>query len=183
VGRSVSEPTFFAKSRLARYVDEVNRLSGNRPAVAAFLDPPSNDLSSDHLSVNSLEVESVKKIAAYHRWKWQSDRGHVALCLHQVVEYTDAGRKCGINIIYDKHSSKWRFLSTTGSKMEEAYKHRPVMAYNNPFGSPSHCGVEFKRVLKEHTAAQFARRLSGKRFHLVDPDPGKKIPASSKRRR
>jgi hypothetical protein len=179
----VKEPTFSAKSQLARYIDEVNRLSGNRPAVAAFLDPPSSDPSNDHLSVNSLELEPIKRIAAYHCWKWQGDRGQVALCVHQVIEYTDAGRKCGINIIYDKHSSKWQFLPASGSKTQEAYKHRPVMAYNNPFGSPSHCGVEFKRALKEHTAAQFARRLSGKRFHLVAPSPDNKLRDSSKRRR
>jgi hypothetical protein len=56
------------------------------------------------------ELEPIKRIAAYHRWKWQSDRGLVALSVHQVVEYTDAGRKCGINIIYDKPSSKWQFF-------------------------------------------------------------------------
>jgi hypothetical protein len=122
----VKVPTFAARSALVRYVDEVNRLSGNRPAVATFLpDPPSANPANDHLSVNSLEVETMKKIAGYHRWKWQGGAGKVALCVHKVHEYNEAGKKCGIPIMYDWQSSKWQFWSSAG-KQEDAYKHRPV---------------------------------------------------------
>ena len=108
----------------------------------------------------------MKEIADYHRWKWQGDRGKVALCVHQVHEYTDAGKKCGIRIDYDRETSKWRFSS--GAKVEDAYRHRPVKSHGEPpKASISHCGVEFKRALKEHTAAQFARRLTGKKYHLL----------------
>jgi hypothetical protein len=162
----VKVPTFSAKSELVRYVDEVNRLGGSRPAVAAFLpDPPSANPDSDHLSVNSLEVESLAEIGAYHRWRAQSDAGRVALCVHKVHDYIDAGKKCDVTITYDRQLSKFQFLSA--AKLQDAFKHRPVAAHNNPVGSPSHSGVEFARVLKEHRAAQFARRLSGKRFHLI----------------
>jgi hypothetical protein len=162
----VKAPTFSAKSGLVRYVDEINRLRDNRPAVATFLpDPPSSNPANDHLSVNSLEVESIKEIAAYHRWKWQGNSGKVALCIHKVHEYSDVGRKSGISITYDRKLSKWQFSSM--GKQEDAYKHRPVRAYDNPLGSPSHSGVEFTRALREHEAARFARRLSAKRFHLT----------------
>jgi hypothetical protein len=165
--RQVTPPTFSAKSKLVRYVDQINRLSGNRPAVATFLpDPPSANPANDHLSVNSLEIETMKEIAAYHRWKWQNNAGGVALCEHKVHEYSEAGKKCGIRVAYDKSSAKWMF-SAGGLKREEAYKHRPVPVHNNPLGSPSHSGVEFARALKQHKAAQFARRLSGKKFHLL----------------
>ena len=160
-------PTFAARTQLARYIDEGHRLSGNRPAVAAFLpDPPSENPINDHLSVNSLEVERIACIAAYHRWKWQNNIGRVAVCVHTVFDYSDAGRKCGVQIDYNRHLSKWQFQSA--GAMSDAYRHRPVLAHNNPLGSPSHCGVEFTRVLNEHKAGQFARRLTGKgRFHLL----------------
>jgi hypothetical protein len=166
MGRSVKEPRFSKKSRLVRYVDEVNRLSGNRPSPAAFIDEPSVD-PDDHLSVNSLELETLKQIAAYHRWRAQSDLGKVALCEHQVREYSEAGAKSGVPITYDLESSQWQFSSRSG-KLEPAYRYRPVRPYGgNADGSPSHCGVEFKRAFNEHKAAQFARRLSGKKFHMV----------------
>ena len=159
-------PRFSAKSELVRYVDEINRLRNRRPAVAAFLpDPPSADPANDHLSVNSLEVESIDEIAAYHRWKWQSNAGRVALCVHKVHDYNDAAKKSEVPVIYDPELSKWQF-SSGGSKLEDAYRHRPVPMHNNPLGSPSHSGVEFARALKGHNAGKFARRLSGRRFHL-----------------
>jgi len=165
---SKQKPSFSQKSELIRYVDEANRLSNNRPAVATFLpDPPSAEPWNDHLSVNSLEVEDLKQIAAYHRWKWQDDNGAVALCIHKVHDYTDAGRKAGVDISYDKANAIWQFLDST-QKRGEAYKHRPVKAHGSPpHGSPSHCGVEFSREIKEHEAAKFARRLCRNKFHLV----------------
>jgi hypothetical protein len=164
----VKVPTFHAKAKLARYVDQIHRLTGNRPAAATFLpDPPSDNPADDHLSVNSLEVESMKEIAAYHRWKWQNNEGQVALCVHKVHEYSDAAKKCGINVSYDKSTANWKFSAEGMRAPEQAYRHRPVRAHNNPFGSPSHSGVEFTRALKKHKAAQFARRLSGSKFHRV----------------
>jgi len=157
-------PTFSARAQLVRYVDDANRLRGNRPAVATFLpDPPSSNPDSDHLSVNSLEIESMKQIAEYHRSR-QGDNGQVALCVHKVFDYNEAGKKCGVRVFYDHEDSRWLFVGRRGAH-EEAYRHRPVKAHDNPLGSPSHCGVEFVRALNDHTAAQFARRLAKRRFH------------------
>jgi hypothetical protein len=163
----VKVPTFSAKSGLVRYVNDIHRLKNNRPAVASFLpDLPSANPADDHLSVNSLEAETIKEIAAYYRWKWQNGLGRVALCVHKVYEYSEAGKKGGVSITYSRGLSIWQFLSLAG-KQEAAYKHRPVRRHDNPFGSPSHSGVEFVRALSEHGAACFARRLSGKKFHLL----------------
>jgi hypothetical protein len=169
--RPVNAPRFSAKARLVRYVDEINRLSGNRASPAAFIDPPTGE-PGDHLSVNSLELESVQQIARYHRWRGQGGRGRVALIEHKVHEYSDAAIKAGVPIYYDRHASCWQFSMPDGAP-EAAYRHRPVKAHNSETGgsdqmeSPSHCGAEFKRALSLHAAARFARRMSGKRFHLA----------------
>jgi len=169
MARKLKSPTFAGKERLARYVSYVNRQAGNRPAVATFLpDPPSETPDKDHLSVNSLEIETLRDVGNFHRAIWQDNRGEVAICEHQVLEYNDAAKKAGIAVNYDRESSKWKFASSLTS-VEDAYRHRPVHR-DEPPGSPSHCGVEFVRALKEHKAAQFARRLTGQRFHLLFRD-------------
>lgn len=163
----MTAPKFAARAQLVRYIPEIDRLSGNRPAVAAFLPaPPSASAADDYLSVNSLEVESLKDIATYHRWR-QGNVGKAALCVHKVHDYNDAGKKSGVQISYDHPLSRWRFRGSSPA-LEDAYRYRPVLKYDNPYGSPSHCGVEFTRALRDHAAAKFARRLSAKgRFHLL----------------
>jgi len=162
---AIIEPKFGKRSELVRYIDEVHRLKDNRPSIGAFLQARSSDPDNDHLSVNSLEVESMKEIAAYHQWLWQSSQGPVALCIHKVHQYSEAGKRSGVQIAYDRQSSKWEF--STGEKQEEAYKHRPVRSVaTHPRASPSHCGVEFVRILAEHGALKFARRLCTGRFQL-----------------
>ncbi|MFZ0844635.1 MAG: hypothetical protein WAM62_02505 [Pseudolabrys sp.] len=164
--RALTSPKFSERDELVRYVSELNRLSDRRPAVAAFLpDSPTGDPKKDYLSVNSLELESLKVIADYHRAKWQQNAGKVALNAHKVSHYTDAGRKCGIQISYDRESSIWLFQG--GKKPEEAYKHHPVLG-SDRLNSISHCGVEFTRALKDQNkAAKFARRMTATRFHLL----------------
>jgi hypothetical protein len=166
----VISPKFGARSQLARYIDEDHRLSGNRAAVAAFLPDPFEKIDSpdeNHFSVNSLEIETISEITAYHRWKWQKDSGKVAICIHKVLAYNDVAKKCGVQIGYDRQTLRWMFLSKN-AKFEQAYRHRPVPRHNNPLASPSHCGVEFVRAFNEHTQVQFARRMSNKgRFHLL----------------
>ena len=160
----MKKPTFAERSELVRYIHQINRLSGNRPAVAAFLDPPSAD-PKPYLSVNSLQVESLQSIAAYHREIWQGNRGKVALSSHKVSHYSSAGRKCGIQISYDQLSSMWKFQ--VGKNVEAAYEHHPRLRSDQP-QSPSHCGVEFIRALKSPNAQdKFARQMIGMRFHLV----------------
>jgi len=165
----LTEPKFASKAKLARYISEEFRLRGNRPADAAFLpDPRSTNPENDHFSVNSLEVEKVKEIAAYHRHNWQSNAGEVALCMHNVHDYSDVGRKCSVSINFDRKTGTWSFISSAG-RSELAYRHRPVTTnVKNPLGSPSHCGVEFVRALSEYAETQFARRMSGKgRFQRI----------------
>jgi hypothetical protein len=156
-------PTFKASSELARYVSPANRFSGKRIAYAAFLpDPPSENPSNDHLSVNSLELESMSAIAAYYRSRLQYGSGPVAIAACKVFKFNEAGKKCGVAISYDKPSSRWKFGSK--SNPQDAYRHRAVET--PPPKSPSHCGVEFTRALKAHKYEQFARLMSKARFHL-----------------
>ena len=97
-------PTFSAKSKLVRYVNEINRLSGNRPAVATFLpDPPSANPANDHLSVNSLEVETMKEIAAYHRWKWQNNRGVLLSACTRFMTTATQARKAEFKLPTTNH--------------------------------------------------------------------------------
>jgi hypothetical protein len=162
----VNKPSFSERSTLVRYVSEENRLKGKRPAVATFLpDPPSDTPEKDYLSVNSLEVESITTIAIYHRQKWQSDNGKVALTVHKVFEYSNAGKKCGVNLNYNRAAAQWKFRH--GAKEEDAYKHHPVIGSHLPLNSKSHSGVEFVRAMNEYSADKFARRMVGKRFHLL----------------
>jgi hypothetical protein len=163
----VNKPTFAERKELVRYVSELNRLSGNRTATATFLpDPPSENPNKDYLSVNSLEVESLVEIGNYHRAKWQNNGGLVALCTHKVFDYTNAGKKCNVGFSFDRESSTL-FFQASATVLAEAYKHRPVLG-SDRLNSPSHCGVEFTRALKsQHAVSQFARRMGGKRFHLV----------------
>lgn len=161
----MTAPTFAARQQLARYIDEINRLSGNRPAPAAFMDLPSPGASNHRLSVNSLEVESIRQVAAYHRWRAAPANGRVALCVHKVHDYNEAAKKAGVTVSYNKSSSQWEFADR--SRAEVAYRHRLVPAHNNPVGSPSHCGVEYLRIMKANDAAKFARRLTKARFHII----------------
>jgi hypothetical protein len=162
---AIKKPTFTSKKRLVRYVSEENRLSGNRPAFATFLpDPPDPSKKKPYLSVNSLEIESLKEIAAYCRGMWQNATGKVALCEHTVFQYNEAGKKSGVSISYCKESQGWQFQGPAGK--EDAYLHHPKVESKHEYKSPSHCGVEFTRMLSDHAAGQFARRLAGQKFHL-----------------
>jgi hypothetical protein len=162
----VESPTFSEQSRLVRYVSEENRLTGKRPAVATFLpDPPSETPDKDYLSVNSLEVEGIKTIAKYHRDKWQNGDGKVALTDHKVFDYSNAGKKVGVSVTYDRATAKWTFRR--GAKEELAYLHHAVLGSHLPHNSKSHSGVEFVRALDEYAADKFARRMIARRFHLL----------------
>jgi hypothetical protein len=113
--------------------------------------------------VNSLELEGLRDIAGYYLHRFQNGVGDVAVCTTKVFAYNEAGKKCGVDIEYDETSACWKFKATAHPR-EDAYRHRPV---TGELSSPSHCGVEFVRALKEHGRSQFARRLSGRRFHRV----------------
>jgi hypothetical protein len=168
--RRLNNPTFSASSRLARYIFQEHRLSGQRAAVAAF-EPDhikkSEPIDNSHLSVNSTEVESLQQIADYHRQNWQDGKGKAALSIHKIFDYCDSARKSSVSLTQNAQGV-WEFVDFN-SKVSEAYRHRPVMPNsNNPLGSKSHCGVEFVRAFDEYRASQFARRLASKsKFHLL----------------
>jgi hypothetical protein len=168
-------PRFSLKSELARHISIDKRLKGNRPAVAAFIDPPSEDPSKEYLSVNSLEVEAVEEIADYYRERFQKGAGDVAVSTIKVFEFNEAGRKSGLDLSYDSGTSMWNFLEKGAKKA--AYMHRPTGGGRDSLKSQSHCGVEFVRLLDEYAQSKFARRLSGKKYHLFrmrrSPRPGR----------
>jgi hypothetical protein len=162
--RLVERPTFARKKELARYVSEGDRLGGNRTALTAFIDPPAADPAKEYLSVNSLEVEKVTAIAEYYRQAFQGGVGDVSICTRTLEDYTDAGKKSDVQLLYDKPSGSWQFIGKS-LRAEPAYTHRAVVKRPDGLKSPSHCGVDFVRMMNEHQRSKFARRLSGRRYH------------------
>jgi hypothetical protein len=161
-------PSFSETHELVRYVLKKDRLGGNRTSVAAYLDVgPTGDPTKEHLSVNSLEVESYGEIASYCQERFQKGRGEVALSSTKVRAFNLAGKRCGVDLVYNASSLSWQFVGNRGLP-ENAYKHRPVIDRDNArLNSPSHCGVEFVRAMADYAKTRFARRLGGKRYHLV----------------
>jgi hypothetical protein len=159
------EPKFRPNSELARHVAAGHRLPGNRTAVAAFIDPPSEDPSKDYLSVNSLELATLEEVADYYHAKLQRGTGDVAICTTKVFTFSDAGKKSGIDLQRDNSQAMWFFTGKSG-KREAAYRHRPVRS-SQDIQCESHCGVEFVRLMDEHAKSKFARRLGGRRYHLI----------------
>lgn len=164
--RLVAQPTFAKKKELARYVSPGDRLRGSRTAFTAFIDPPPEEPSKEYLSVNSLEVEGLKEIADYYRDSFQKGSGDVSICSRSVEDYTEAGKKSDVDLLYDHSSQCWQFTGMSRQK-EPAYRHRAVVKQPNGLKSPSHCGVEFVRMMNEHQRSKFARRLSGRRYHVI----------------
>jgi hypothetical protein len=157
-------PNFANNKELVRYVFEQAR-AGNRVSPAAFLpDPPDPSRKGPtYLSVNSLEVESLKAIADYHREIWQNNSGKVALAAHKVFHYREAGRQSGVAIEYDRDEKYYMFRERTG-RFSRAFESIPRTDF---YKSPSHSGVHFVRALEEHQVAKFARRMSGGKFHSL----------------
>ena len=158
-------PNFANNKELVRYVFEQAR-TGNRVSPAAFLpDPP--DLSSGsrpaYLSVNSLEVEPLQKIADYHHEIWQNNSGKVALAAHKVFHYREAGRQSGVVIDYDRAKQFYVFRERS-DQLSRAFESIPRTDF---YKSPSHCGVNFVRALAEPQVGKFARRMAGGKFHLL----------------
>lgn len=163
-------PSFDDGSRLLRYVHQADRLKHGRAAITAFeADHLLQKLSAEeraksHLSVNSLEVESGKAIAAYHRLNWQGNRGKVAILEHKVWEYVKAAEEASAPLV--RKDESWEFTDLS-KKTAPAFKHRPVPPNDkNDLGSASHCGVEFVRLFDEFQSNKFARRLVNRKFHL-----------------
>lgn len=164
---SVPSPTFRGKKELARYIHPTERDGDNHAASSAFLlDSDNLSHAEPHLSVNSTETESLADIANYYRDTLQDAGGEVAICVHQVNRYVDAGRHAGTEITAS-HDHAWVFNDKSGEL--PAFKHRPVQPHRkSESGSPSHCGVEFLRSLSDLNQHKFARRMAkSPRFHLL----------------
>jgi hypothetical protein len=150
-------PNFAAQSGLTRYIREPNRMKSKRVSSTAF----HRDLgpSVEHfLSVNSLEVESIREISDYYRGLFQRGIGKVAVSVQKIRAYNAAASAAALPINYNKANTRWEFTAASGS--EEAYKHRPGR-------SPSHCGVEYVKVFNDHQERKYARRLAKKNYDLL----------------
>jgi hypothetical protein len=156
-------PKFPADSRLLRYIDRDER-HGKRASHGAFMPNP----GEDHLSVNSLELESAEQIAEYYGDALGSEDGKVAIVTHTVREYNDSGKKAGCWIEFYKADSTWVFPEISGQQAV-AYRHRPVKRSEEyPYTSWSHCGVEFVRALADVKVRQFARRMAKRKIAFFD---------------
>lgn len=146
---NITQPTFASNSELARRVDEVNLGRGGRVSSAAFL--PS--VGETYLSVNSVESESIQKIAEFYRNHFQGGVGRVTVSCLKVSDYNAAAKRAGVSLGYDKAARRWVFIHDGGPV--EAYRHRPNHL------STSHCGVETVRGMSGDSPNRFARRLAG----------------------
>lgn len=154
-------PKFGQRKDLARYIDNAERLSGNRISSAAFRLNPGPPKET-YLSVNSLETEPIADIANYYREEIEKTTAAVAISVQKVASYNDAGRFSGATITFSRSIKQWEFLGPTGA--EPAYRHRPVKRTHGR-DSPSHCGVEFLRTLDQLAERKFSRRMARNRFH------------------
>jgi hypothetical protein len=156
------KPSFASVSVLVRHIHPNNRMKANRPSSTAFEAQPGPPRET-HLSVNSLEVESLNSIAAFYSAVIEGRPGvKVAVCQHKLHEYNDAASFAGLRVHFQHATSTWIFTETNSESV--AYLHRPVTRHDG-FNSLSHCGVEFIRALREEAEQKFARRMARQRFH------------------
>lgn len=154
--KTYKEPNFSLKDELARYVNPDEIMSGGRVSSGAFMPSPIDV----YLSVNSLELESIRQIAAYYRETLHQDGEEVAVACRKIEDYNHAARVAGISVRKNSVSDKWEFDGPHG--ISDAYKHRPNRR------SVSHCGVEFIRTgTDEMRLKKIARRLAGRKPRLL----------------
>ena len=144
------EPSFSATSMLARYVHPQYCKKGERLSPAVFLANP----GEDHLSVNSMEVESLPTIADHYRRDLQKDDQKVAIACRKVYAYNKGTSVAGISVIWNKAAGKWMFRHE--GVLTPAYKLRATPL------SRSHSGVEFIRAFHgEISKKRFSRKMAG----------------------
>jgi len=121
-GSRTQNVKFNERTELARYIDEDQRLSGNRPASSAFLANPGDT----HLSVNSRDIENLDQIASYFYAILQENKNNraIAVALHRIATYNDEIRKVGVSLVYRTQDEMWFFADADAS--QPAYRHRPV---------------------------------------------------------
>lgn len=149
-------PTFAAKHELARYIHPIYRKTGGRVSSGAFLRNP----GETYLSVNSVETESLDRIAAYYGAHLQQGAGNVVAACHKVFGFNSSASIAGVRVTRQVKTGEWVFLHN-GANIP-AYRHRPTPI------SASHCGVEFVIAFTDLLVEKkFARRMaSAAQAHL-----------------
>lgn len=144
------EPTFSARTELARYIPDVNLGRNGRISSAAFLTE-----SGDYLSVNAVEIEPTPTIAKYYQDHFQDGGARVAVACLKITEYNKASAAGNVNVTLDRATSVWVFHDREAGERVPAYRYR-----KNPL-SKSHCGVETTIKMDRLAVSKFARRLAG----------------------
>lgn len=153
----VTKPSFGTRSTLLRYIEPEHRLSGNYIDSAAFFADPGPP-REEYLSVNSLEVEKVKDIASRFKAKRPAG-GDVAVGMFTVGACNMAARDALVDVrTHDELI--WSFPEN--GNLSAAY-----LAHCNS-SNPSHCGIEFVRILDDLAEHRFASRMTRHRYHLFD---------------
>ncbi len=122
----------------------------NRISSSAFLPAP----DEEYLSVNSLEVEALARIADYYRDYLESASGKVAVSCLTIMEYNRACEAGGVPITFDRATKQWSF--SKDGLPASAYRLRQTRR------SKSHCGVEAVCLMDSLAARRFARNLAGR---------------------
>jgi hypothetical protein len=149
-----AKPAFDGSAELTRYIDVRNRLRGNFADSAAFY----TAAGEGFLSVNSTEVERTQTIANRYCQKFES--ADAAVCIFKVAQCNGAARDAGIPV--SPHPVfAWSFPENAAAAA--AYRHYWDVA------NPSHCGIEFVRIMTDDSEARFARRMVKHRFQLLRP--------------
>lgn len=141
-------PRFRERDKLARYIDPDYRGKNGRPKLAAY---QLTD-NEDSLSVNSLEIESVRQVAATYATKFENGHRPVAIASPQISQFNAAAGAVRVNISYDSIIGCWIFHDS--GKYSEAYR------FDDKKTNKSHCGVEFARIFDEYQEFLFAGRMA-----------------------
>lgn len=141
-------PTFKERSVLFRYIDPEFRSRKNRPKAGSY------QLSSaeKELSVNSGEMATTRQVAQVYADNFEGGQRPVALSGCRLAQYNDGGIASGAGITFNDKTMCWEFIESGNAR--DAYKHDPK------FNNPSHCGVQFLRILDDHKQFKFAVRLA-----------------------
>lgn len=141
-------PSFRERSVLSRYIDREYRGKNNRPNPNAYRRTP----NEKYLSVNSLEIQKRKQVAAIYAHIFENGNRPVAFAEPTVSNYNAAASEVGVTVDYNAHAGYWQFSENANAT--PAYLHH--WRENNE----SHCGVEFVRVLDDFKEFRFSLRMA-----------------------
>ncbi len=141
-------PTFKEISVLTRYIHPEFRGKNNRPKPSAY----QRSHSERYLSVNSLEIHSLKQVAAIYADIFENENRPVALTQPSVSDYNGVAGQVGVIINYNASAGYWEFHES--DILTPAYLHHARVR------NESHCGVEFVRVFDDFQEFRFAGRMA-----------------------